>query len=118
VSRFRGHLSIGVASARRGVNTPRMRPHYPPGFGAGAVELICSGTKSITELRRDLGVTDQTLRSWLRRADLDAGRPHDGLTSSEREELPRLRAENRTPRMERDLLKKAVFFAKDGDRSR
>ncbi len=51
--------------------------------------------------------------------DVDTGRRHDGLTTSEREELRRLRAENRTLRMERDLLKKAaVFFAKDGDRSR
>jgi transposase len=52
-------------------------------------------------------------------ADLDAGRRDDGLTTNERDELRRLRAENRTLRMERDLLKKAaVFFAKDGDRSR
>ena len=98
---------------------PRTRPPYPPEFRAEAVELIRSGSKSIAELSRDLGVTDQTLRNWLRQADLDAGRRHDGLTTGEREELRRLRSENRTLRMERDLLKKAaVFFAKDGDRSR
>jgi transposase len=85
---------------------PRTRPPYPPEFRAEAVELIHSETKSIGELSRDLGVTDQTLRNWLRQADLDAGRRHDGLTSSEREELRRLRSENRTLRMERDLLKK------------
>lgn len=98
---------------------PRTRPPYPPEFRAEAVELIRSGTKSFRELSRDLGVTDQTLRNWVRQADLDAGRRHDGLTSSDRDELRRLRSENRTLRMERDLLKKAaVFFAKDGDRSR
>ena len=98
---------------------PRTRPPYPPEFRAEAVELIRSGTKSFRELSRDLGVTDQTLRNWVRQADLDAGRHHDGLTSSDRDELRRLRSENRTLRMERDLLKKAaVFFAKDGDRSR
>lgn len=98
---------------------PRTRPPYPPGFRAEAVELIRSGSKSIAELSRDLSVTDQTLRNWLWRADLDAGRRHDGLTTNERDELRRLRSENRTLRMERDLLKKAaVFFAKDGDRSR
>jgi len=98
---------------------PRTRPPYPPEFRAEAVELIRSGSKSIAELSRDLGVTDQTLRNWLRQANLDAGRRHDGLTTGEREELRRLRSENRTLRMERDLLKKAaVFFAKDGDRSR
>src|SRR5262245_51621032 len=98
---------------------PRTRPPYPPEFRTEAVELIRSGTKTIRGLSRDLGVADQTLRNWVREADLDAGRRHDGLTSSEREELRRLRAENRTLRMERDLLKKAaVFFASDGDRNR
>jgi transposase len=98
---------------------PRSRPPYPPEFRAEAVELIRSGTKSFSQLSRDLGVSDQTLRNWVRQVDVDTGRRHDGLTTSEREELRRLRAENRTLRMERDLLKKAaVFFAKDGDRSR
>jgi len=98
---------------------PRSRPPYPPEFRAEAVELVRSGTKSFSQLSRDLGVSDQTLRNWVRQVDVDTGRRHDGLTTSEREELRRLRAENRTLRMERDLLKKAaVFFAKDGDRSR
>ena len=45
---------------------PRIRPPYPPEFRAEAVELIRSGAKSLAELSRDLGVTDQTLRNWLR----------------------------------------------------
>ena len=85
---------------------PRTRPPYAPEFRAEAVELIRSGTKSIRELSRDLGISDQTLRNWLRQADIDAGRRHDGLTTGEREQLRRLRAEHRTLRMERDLLKK------------
>ncbi len=85
---------------------PRSRPPYPPEFRAEAVELIRSGTKSFRELSRDLGISDQALRNWVRQADVDAGRRHDGLTTGEREELRRLRAENRTLRMERDLLKK------------
>jgi transposase len=98
---------------------PRSRPPYPPEFRVAAVELIRSGSKTYSQLSRDVGVSDQTLRNWVRQADLDAGRRHDGLTSGEREELRRLRSENRTLRMERELLKKAaVFFAKDGDRSR
>jgi transposase len=98
---------------------PRSRPPYPREFRAEAVELIRSGSRTIRGLSRDLGVSDQTLRNWLRQADLDAGRRQDGLTTAERDELRRLRAENRTLRMERDLLKKAaVFFASDGDRSR
>jgi transposase len=98
---------------------PRSRPPYPPEFRAEAVELVRSGTKSFSQLSRDLGVSDQTLRNWVRQADIDTGRRHDGLTTTEREELRRLRSEVRTLRMERDLLKKAaVFFARDGDRSR
>ena len=98
---------------------PRSRPPYPPEFRAEAVELVRSGTKSFSQLSRDVGVSDQTLRNWVRQADIDTGRRHDGLTTTEREELRRLRSEVRTLRMERDLLKKAaVFFARDGDRSR
>ena len=88
---------------------PRTRPPYPPEFRAEAVELIRSGAKSIRGLSRDLGVSDQTLRNWLRQGDLDAGRRTDGLTTAEREELRRLRVENRTLRMERDLLKKVTM---------
>src|SRR6266542_4430031 len=88
---------------------PRSRPPYPPEFRAEAVELIRSGTKSFSQLSRDLGVSDQTLRNWVRQVDVDTGRRHDGLTTSEREELRRLRAENRTLRMERDLLKKVTM---------
>jgi transposase len=98
---------------------PKTRPPYPPEFRAEAVELIRSGTKRIRQLCRDLGISDQTLRNWLRQQDLDVGVRRDGLRTAERDELRRLRAENRTLRMERDLLKKAaVFFASDGDRSR
>ena len=56
------------------------------------------------------------IRNWVRQADLDVGRRHDGLTTVEREELRRLRTENRGLRLERDLLKKAAaFFAKESD---
>ena len=55
---------------------PISRPPYPPEFRAEAVELIRSGAKTI---RGDLGVSDQTLRNWLKQADLGAGRRHDDL---------------------------------------
>jgi transposase len=95
---------------------PRSHPPYPPEFRAEAVNLIRSGAKSLAELSRDLGLADQTLRNWIRQADLDAGRRHDGLTTSEREELARLRRENRILRQERDILKKAAaYFARETD---
>jgi transposase len=89
---------------------PRSRPPYPPEFRAEAVRLVREGLRQPEELARDLGCTGQTIRNWLKQADLDAGRCHDGLTTAEREELRRLRAENRTLRMERDLLRKATAF--------
>ena len=98
---------------------PRSRPPYPREFRAEAVRLVREGGRQPEELARDLGCTGQTIRNWLKQADLDAGRRRDGLTSAEREELRRLRAENRTLRMERDLLRKAAaFFARESDRGR
>ena len=66
-------------------------------------------------MRRELDLTESALRTWVEHA---AGRPDEGagrgLTSEEREELRRLRKENRTLRTEREILKKAAaFFAKD-----
>ena len=67
---------------------------------------------------RDLDLTETSLRSWVKQADVDEGRgPEGALTSEEREELRRLRRENRTLQLERDFAKKAAaFFAKDLDR--
>lgn len=98
---------------------PRSRTPYPPEFRAEAVRLVREGGRLPEELARDLGCTSQSIHNWLKQADLDAGRRQDGLTTTEREELRRLRAENRTLRMERDLLRKAAaFFAREGDRGR
>jgi transposase len=95
---------------------PRTRPPYPPEFRAEAVRLVRSGGKLIREVAEDLGVSEQTLRNWVRQGDLDDGRRSDGLTSSEQEELRRLRRENRVLRQEREILKKAAaFFARETD---
>jgi transposase len=95
---------------------PRTRPPYPPEFRAEAVRLVRSGGKLIGEVADDLGVSEQTLRNWLRQADLNDGHRSDGLTSSEQEELRRLRRENRVLRQEREILRKAAaFFARETD---
>jgi transposase len=95
---------------------PKSHPPYPPEFRGEAVRLVREGGRTPDQLAQDLGCSGQVIRNWVRQADLDAGRRQDGLTTAERDELRRLRAENRILRMERDLLKKAAaFFAKESD---
>jgi transposase len=94
---------------------PRTRPPYPPEFRREALELVRSG-RSIRDVAESLGVSAQTLRNWSRQDDVDAGRA-EGLTTAEREELGRLRRENRRLQQEREILKKAAaFFARETDR--
>ena len=77
---------------------PKHRPPYPPEFRAEAVRLVREGGRTPKELAQDLGCSDETIRIWLKQADLDEGRRRDGLTTAEREELCRLRSENRVLR--------------------
>ena len=94
------------------------RPVYPPEFKAEAVHLVRSSDKPVGALAKDLGVADQTLRNWVRQAEIDGG-ARDGLTQGEREELRQLRREVRTLRQEREILKKAAaFFARESDATR
>jgi transposase len=95
---------------------PHTRPPYPPEFRAEAVRLIRSSGKPLSQISKDLGVSEQSLRVWIKQADLDEGRRDDGLTTTELEELRRLRRENRVLREEREILKKAAaFFARETD---
>src|ERR1041385_5207467 len=96
--------------------TARLRRSFTPEFKAQTVELVRSSGKSVGEICRDLDLTETAVRRWVAQADVDAGR-RDGLTTAEREELARLRRENRVLRDERDILKKAAaFFAKETTR--
>ena len=94
---------------------PKTRPPYPREFRERAITLVRSSGKTIETAGRELGVSDQTLRNWLRQADVDAGhgRPGD-LTTQEKAEVQELKRENRILREEREILKKAAaFFAKE-----
>jgi transposase len=91
---------------------PRLRRFFPPEYKAEVVELIRSTGKTVGQVARELDLTETAVRQWVRQADLDAGRRHDGLTTADHEELGRLRRENRELREEREILRKAaVFFA-------
>lgn len=96
---------------------PKTRPPFPPEFRSEAVKLMGDSDKPLSQLAHDLGVSQQTLRTWRRQAQRDAGQRDDGLTSDQAEELRRLRRENRTLQMEREVLKKAAaFFARESER--
>ena len=91
----------------------RPRRSFSPEFKAEVVELVRASGKSIPQVARDLDLTETAVRSWVRQAEVDAG-DRAGLTSAEREELARLRRENRVLREERDILKRATaFFARE-----
>ncbi len=96
----------------------RKRRSFTPEFKAEAVGLVLEEGKTVAQVARDLELTETALRSWVERAKTDRGQGKPGsLSSAEREELARLRKENRQLQMERDFLKKAAaFFAKEGSK--
>ncbi len=102
---------------RREIRVPGTTPRYSPEFKEEAVRLVRSSDESISKVAKELGVSDNSLRSWVRQAEIDEGN-REGLTTDEREELRRLRRENKVLKQERDFLKKAAaFFAReDGTR--
>jgi transposase len=91
------------------------KPHapYPAEFRRRLMDLVRAG-RTPESLSKEFKLSAQSIRNWVRQADLDAGRRTDGLTTEEREELTRLRRENRMLLEEREILKKAAaWFAKE-----
>ena len=92
---------------------PKSRPPYPPEFKRRLVEMVRAG-RNPEELAEKFEPTAQSIRNWVAQADRDAGHRQDGLTTDEREELRRLRRENKVLREEREILKKAAaWFARE-----
>ncbi len=91
----------------------RTRRQFTDEFKAGVVRLVLDEGKTVGTVARDMDLTETAVREWVKRARADRTRGRTGLTTAEREELARLRKENRELRTERDILKKAAaFFAK------
>ena len=93
----------------------RKRRHFTPEFKADVVRLAQTSGKTAGQLARDLDLTETAVRAWIKQAEIDQGKGSSGaLTTSEREELAALRRENKTLKLEREILKKATaFFAKE-----
>ena len=91
----------------------RTRRQFTDEFKASAVRLVLDEGKSVGSVARDLDLTETALREWVNRTRADRTEGKTGLTTAEREELTRLRRENRILQEEREILKKAAaFFAK------
>jgi transposase len=87
----------------------KTRPPYPAAFRAEAVQLVQANGRPLTQAARDLGVHHETLRAWVKQAEIDGGR-RDGLTTDERTELARLRREVRLLKEEQEILRTAAAF--------
>ena len=94
---------------------PRVRRKFDEAFKAEAVRLTKLGDRTVTQVARDLDLTESALRRWMDQDIGDGGQgSSEALTTGEREELRRLRREVKTLQMEKEILKKATaFFAKE-----
>ena len=90
---------------------PRTRKPYPKEFRQQMIELVRAG-RSISELAKEFEPSGETIRNWMKQADLDDGVREDGLTTTERNELRKLRKENRRLQQERDILAKAAAWSR------
>jgi transposase len=103
--------TLGLTSPTRRCTVPQKysRP-FAPEFRSEAVRLVRESGRAVKDVAQSLGVSQESLRLWLKQSDLDTGLRKDGLTSDERKELVRLRREDR------EILKKAAaFFARESD---
>ncbi len=90
-----------------------MPKKFPPEFKRDVANVARRGDLTIAEVAADFGVSVESVRRWMRQADIDDG-IKDGLTSAEQAEVVRLRRENRRLEMENEILRRAAaYFAKD-----
>lgn len=86
---------------------------YPKEFRRKIVELAKAG-RPVSELAEEFEPAETTIYEWIKQTEIDAGERDDGPTTDEKEELKRLRRENRQLKQEREILKKAAaWFAQE-----
>jgi transposase len=95
----------------------KKRRSFSKEFKLEAVKLVKTGGLSVGAAAQDLGICETSLRRWVQQYEVDhGGGPAGAMNSEEKEELRRLRRDNRRLRMEREILKKATaFFARQGE---
>ena len=97
-----------------GKRKARPRRSFTPEFKAEIVECCRRGDRSVGQVARDFDLTETAVREWVRQVELEDGVRTDGLSSAEREELTRLRRDNRRLTEDVEILKRATaFFAKE-----
>jgi len=104
---------VDTMSAMAESRSRRPRRRFTDEFKQQAVRLVLDEGKGVTAVARELDLVPSALGQWVKQAQADRSKGRTGLTTAEREELARLRKENRILQEERDILKKAAaFFAK------
>jgi putative transposase len=93
---------------------PGAKPRYTLEFKEEAVQLVRSSGRSTSQIAQELGISTTSLRNWFKQAQIDRGE-HQGLTTEERDELKRLRRENRILKQEREILKKSSSLLRQGE---
>ena len=94
----------------------RQRRAFSAEFKADTVRLCAAGDRSIGQVAKDLGLVESAVRRWVEKAPKPRSGTSSALTTSERDELLRLRRDNKRLVMEREILKKAAaFFAKESE---
>jgi transposase len=104
---------VDTMSAMAETRSRRARRRFTDEFKQQAVRLVLDEGKGVTAVARELDLVPSALGQWVKQAQADRSKGRTGLTTAEREELARLRKENRILQEERDILKKAAaYFAK------
>jgi len=107
---------MGSRKNKKNKKQRRPRRAFTDEFRADVVRLCQAGGESIADVAKRLDLTESAVRGWVKKAEDEAfdGGDAEALTTSEKEELQRLRRENKTLKMEREILKKAAaFFARE-----